>query len=362
MSRWVLYGATGYTGTLLSEEAARRGLRPILAGRNPEKLRALGERLGMEWKAVSLEDSAGLRALLDGAGAVLHAAGPFLQTSQPMADACLDVGCSYLDITGELQVFEALFARDADAKAKQVALIPGVGFDVVPTDCLAAWVASRLPGAQSLEIAIAILGQPSAGTVKSLLGLLPIGGKVRRDGALVSFPIGKGVHRVRFSSRESWAVPVPIADLITAWHSTKIPNVTVSTAVPSALVGWVKVGWPLGVVGLPVLSGLLRSSWVRARIDAAVERRNVGPDAVARARNTMYVYAKAATTDGRSAEGWMETVDGYEFTKHSAISAVEQVLAKKPIGALSPSQAFGADFALGIPGTRRLERLLQSQP
>ena len=132
MATWVLYGATGYTGILLSEEAARRGHRPILAGRNPEKLRALGERLGLEWKAVPLSDGLALRALVEGAGAVLHAAGPFVDTSRPMADACLEMGCSYLDITGELPVFEALFARDAEAKAKQVALIPGVGFDVVP--------------------------------------------------------------------------------------------------------------------------------------------------------------------------------------------------------------------------------------
>lgn len=357
VSNWVLYGATGYTGVLLAEEAALRGHRPLLAGRNAEKLRALGERLKLEWKAVPLEDAEGLRALLKGAAVVLHAAGPFAQTSKPMADACLEVGCSYLDITGELPVFEALFARDAEARAKKIALIPGVGFDVVPSDCLAAHVASKLPGADTLDLALAALGQPSAGTAKSLVGILPDGGWVRRDGALVSYPLGKGIHTVRFSNREAQVVPGPIADLVTAWHSTKIPNITVSLAIPSGLARSLKVTWPLGVLGLPLVGGLLRSRSLRARIDAAIEKRTHGPDAAQRAQDGSALHARVSTKAGAFAEGWMDTSSGYEFTRHAAISAVEQVLAKRPEGALAPSQAFGADFVLGVPGTKRSDSL-----
>jgi short subunit dehydrogenase-like uncharacterized protein len=357
VSNWVLYGATGYTGVLLAEEAARRGHRPVLAGRNAEKLRALGERLKLDWKAVPLDDGLGLRGLLEGKIAVLHAAGPFVETSQPMADACLETGCSYLDITGELPVFEALFARDAEAKAKKIALIPGVGFDVVPSDCLAAHVAAKLPGADTLEIALAAIGQPSAGTAKSLVGIMPDGGWVRRDGALVAHPLGKGVHRVRFSGRESMVVPGPIADLVTAWHSTRIPNITVSLAIPSGFAKTLQAVWPLGVVGLPILGGLIRAPAIRARIDAAIEKRAQGPDAGKRAEGGTHLYARVSTQAGASAEGWLDCADGYEFTRHAAISAVEQVLARRPVGALAPSQAFGADFVLGVPGTKRRDSL-----
>jgi short subunit dehydrogenase-like uncharacterized protein len=357
MSRWVLYGATGYTGVLLAEEAAKRGHRPILSGRNAEKLRPLAERLGLDWKAVAIDDAAGLRTLLDGATAVLHAAGPFVDTSAAMADACLATGCSYLDITGELPVFEALFARDAEARAKKVALIPGVGFDVVPSDCLAAWVAERLPGAQSLEIALAMLGTPSAGTLKSMVGLVALGGRARRDGRLVPTVFGKGVHEVRFSGRKSWVVPAPIADLVTAWHATQIPNITTSLAFPSKLARAFGFGWPLVWAGMPVLGSALGIDAIRTRVDAALEKRGTGPDEAERAGSTMYLYAKATHANGQTAEGWMETINGYEFTRHSGISAIEQVLARRPAGALAPSTAFGVDFALGLPGTKRMERL-----
>lgn len=357
MSTWVLYGATGYTGVLLAEEAAARGLKPTLAGRSADKLRALGERLGLPWKAVALDDASGLRGLLEGAAAVLHAAGPFVETSHPMVDACLDVGCSYLDITGELPVFDELFARDGEAKGKGIALVPGVGFDVVPSDCLAAYAASKLPGADTLELALAAIGQPSAGTLKSVLGLLPDGGFVRRDGVLVAHALGRGVHPVRFSHRTAMVAPGPIADLVTAWHSTKIPNITVSLAVPSGVARAARLGWPLGVVGQPLVRALLGSRRVRARLDARIEARTVGPDAAGRAAGKSFVYARVSTKGGASAEAWLETAEGYQFTRHAAVSAVEAVVAQRPVGALAPSQALGIDFVLGVPGTKRLDSL-----
>jgi short subunit dehydrogenase-like uncharacterized protein len=357
VSNWVLYGATGYTGVLLAEAAVARGHRPLLAGRNAEKLRALGERLKLEWKAVPLEDGEGLRALLEGKGAVLHAAGPFVETSTPMADACLDRGCSYLDITGELPVFEALFARDVEAKAKQIALIPGVGFDVVPTDCLAAYVAAKLPAADTLEIALAAIGQPSAGTAKSVVGLVPGGSWVRRNGALTPQAIGKGIHTVRFSNRPAQVMPGPIADLVTAWHTTKIPNITVSLAIPGGVAKTLRVLWPFGVVGMPMVGGLLRVPAIRSRIDAAIEKRTVGPDATSREKGRSHLYAKVSAPGGAFVEAWLDVAEGYEFTRHAAISAVERVLADRPVGALSPSQAFGAEFVMGVPGTSRLDSL-----
>src|SRR5206468_369289 len=154
---WILYGATGFTGKLIAAEAKRRGQKPVLAGRSREKLEALDQSLGggFEIAAVSLDDAAALRQLLDGADAVLHCAGPFARTSLPMVRACLDAGASYLDITGEVTVFAQTFACDAEARARKVALISGVGLDVVPSDCLAAQVAAKAKGATSLEIALA---------------------------------------------------------------------------------------------------------------------------------------------------------------------------------------------------------------
>ena len=172
--------------------------------------------------------------------------------------------------------------------------------------------------------------------------------------------IGLKMHpkgAVTFTGRKSWVVPAPIADLVTAWHSTAIPNITVSLAFPSKLARAIGFGWPLAAMGMPLLAGLMNSKAIRGRVDAAVEKRSHGPTAEGMANNRPHLYARASKVGGASVEGWMDTPDGYLYTRHSAINAVEQVLAKRPTGALSPSQAFGVDFALAVPGTKRLEKL-----
>src|SRR5581483_1843854 len=188
--RWLIYGAYGYTGTLVAEEAVRRGHRPLLAGRAVEKLAPLAARLGLDDVAVGLEDQAALVRALEGVDLVFHAAGPFVHTSAPMIRACLAAGASYLDVTGEIPVFQNTFAHDAEARERGVSLISGVGFDVVPTDCLACHVAEQVPGAVELELTIAATAlQPSAGTTRTMLEELPAGGLVRRAGRLVPVPL-----------------------------------------------------------------------------------------------------------------------------------------------------------------------------
>ncbi|HET9451248.1 MAG TPA: saccharopine dehydrogenase NADP-binding domain-containing protein, partial [Aggregicoccus sp.] len=211
--RWMLYGAAGYTGTLLAEEAVLRGHRPVLAGRRRERLLPLSERLGLEAVGVPLDDAAALRGAVEGCALVLHAAGPFVRTSRPMLRACLDAGAHYLDITGELPVFENTFRHHGEALERAVTLMSGVGFDVVPTDCLALHVAERVPGARELELAFAAIDHPSAGTLKTTLESLPAGGRVRRNGVLRAWPMGQGMKRVRFSDRTRTVVAVPWADL-----------------------------------------------------------------------------------------------------------------------------------------------------
>jgi len=350
---WVLYGATGFTGQLLAEQALRRGHRPLLAGRSAPKLRALAARLGLEWRAVAVDDAAGLRSLLTGRGAVLHAAGPFSATSAALADACLDVGTSYLDISGELSTFEALFARNEQAKRAGIALIPGVGFDVVPSDCLAAQVSARVQSADSLLI---VLGsnadaRPSPGTIKSIVDVFATGGRVRRHGALVPLAFGRGAQRVPWSDHVGWCLPLPIADLVTAYHSTGVPNITVCMDVPNAVGSAARVSWPLWAAGRAVLSWGLQLPLVRSQLQQLIDRTVQGPDEATRARNRSHLYARASAKDGRAAEAWLTTADGYTFTAESGVLAIERVLRDKPVGALSPSSAFGSDFAEQVTGT-----------
>ena len=347
-ARWMLYGASGYTGALLAEEAVRRGHRPVLAGRSLERLRPLAERLGLEAVGVALDDPAALRGAVEGCALVLHAAGPFVRTSRPMLRACLDVGAHYLDITGEVPVFENTFRHHAEALERAVTLMSGVGFDVVPTDCLAAHVAERVPGARELELAFAAHGGASAGTVKSALEAVPGGGRVRRAGVLRAWPMGQGLKRVRFSDRTRTVMPVPWGDLETAWHTTGIPDITTYMALPAPVAVGMRLSYPL-------LRRLFAVSTVKDAAVRLVEQRVKGPDAHARAQGRSYLWARARAEDGRSAEAWLETLEGYALTARTGVLAVEGVLAGAPRGAHTPARAFGKDFILGVEGTRRID-------
>ena len=347
---WMIYGATGYTGQLVAREAVRRGHRPVLASRSAAKLEPLADELGLSWAAVDLEDAVALRAAVERVELVYHAAGPFIHTSAPMLHACLAAGAHYVDITGELPVFAHTFRHDAAARARGVALISGAGFDVVPSDSLAKYVADQVPNATELHIAIAALSRASAGTTKSMLEMLPEGVKVRRNGVLERQPFGVGAIDVRFTDQVRTVVPIPWGDLETAYRSTGVPNITTYMAVGSSAARL------LAVVG-PVVQRALGNYAARRIAQQIVEHVAQGPDEALRHRGRSYVWARAADGAGRAAEAWLETVEAYQFTALAGVRAVETVLAQRPTGALTPAQAFGADWVLGTEGTRRLDRL-----
>src|SRR5262245_9578732 len=168
-SKWLLYGANGYTGELIAREAVRRGLKPILAGRNTARIRALAKELGCEARAFSLGDQTATLIALQDVSAVLNCAGPFSATAGLMMQACLVSHVHYLDITGEIDVFELANKLGEKAQRARILLCPGVGFDVVPTDSVAAKLKEALPDATHLVLAFEGKGRPSVGTQKTLI-------------------------------------------------------------------------------------------------------------------------------------------------------------------------------------------------
>ncbi|MFO0590599.1 MAG: saccharopine dehydrogenase NADP-binding domain-containing protein [Polyangiaceae bacterium] len=349
---WLVYGANGYTGQLVAEEAMRRGHRPVLAGRNEAKIRPLAEKMGLPWKAFGLDDISAAAKALEDVDLVFHAAGPFVHTSEPMITACLARGAHYVDVTGEIPVFARTLDRDEEAKRAKVCLISGVGFDVIPTDCLARFVGDKLPHARHLDIAFAALGTTSPGTTKTMLEMIARGNLVRREGALLPAPLGADVRTFRFADKERGAVSIPWGDLETAYKTTGIPNITTYMSLPRAQLRAMKL------FGSSI-SGVLKRDRVRDTLSGWAERFVKGPDETARNTGRWQVYAAARDAEDRKVEAWLTTPEGYAFTARGGVLAVERLLASDFdfVGATTPALAFGADFVLAIEGTQRFESL-----
>lgn len=342
---WLLYGANGFSGRLIAGEAAERGLAPVLAGRDEQAVREVAERLGFEWRVFRLDDPVGLARGIGDVDAVLLAAGPFSGTSAPVVEACLAEGVHYLDITGEIPVFEAVFARGAEAKKRGVALVPGVGFDVVPSDCLAASLAAALPDADRLVLAVAPdRATPSAGTARTIVEILGRGGAIRREGRIVRVPLAWREAEIPFADHPRHAVSIPGGDVSTAWRSTGIPNIVVLMATPRLATAALRALQPG--------ARLLRLTPVRHVAQRAADRWVEGPDEEARRTGRVQWWGRATAPDGRQVEGSAVTPESYRFTAVSAVESVRRAAADPAAwrGALTPSQAFGVRFLTELPG------------
>lgn len=345
----LLYGSYGYTGRLIACHAVESGLSPVLAGRDADAVRKQAAELGLEARPVGLDDPAGLDRALQGMDVVVHCAGPFARTSRPMADACLRTGTHYLDITGELGVFEALAARDAQAKGVGVMLLPGVGFDVVPSDCLAAHLKRRLPTATRLALAFEGLGGGvSRGTATTAVENLGSGGAVRRNGRIVPVPAAWMTREVDFGSGPKTVTTIPWGDVSTAYHSTGIPDVEVYTRIPRPMRRMMRASRYLG--------WLLGSGPVQGVLKRAVDRRPAGPDEESRRRGESRLWGEVEDDRGGRAVSRLRTPEGYTLTALTAVAAARRVLAGdvEP-GFRTPSLAWGPDFVLEIPGVTRAD-------
>ncbi len=343
----LIYGATGYTGKLIAREARARQASAVLAGRNPNKLKAVARRLDLPWRAFDLADRAGLDAALEDVAVVLSAAGPFSATARPMADACLTRGAHYLDITGEIDVFEQIAARDAEAKRAGVTLMPGVGFDVVPSDCLAARLKRRLPDATHLTLYISAGPNVSRGTAKTMIEGIADGPRARRNGRLVTLR-QPSTGSCDFGRGKRPTIQIGWGDVSTAFHSTGIPNIEVHFEAAPALQALARI--PGFVRSLLALSPAQRV------LKALVDRQPEGPSDGARLKGRAVLVGTARNDKGETVRARLKTPEGYTLTSRTSLDAAMRVAAGdfKP-GFQTPSLAFGPDYILGFEGVTREE-------
>jgi short subunit dehydrogenase-like uncharacterized protein len=346
-NRFLLYGANGYTGRLIAKMAVEYGLEPILAGRNEAALQTIASELGFTYRVIDLSDTEALTTALKEVPVVLHAAGPFNHTSKKMMEACLSTQTHYLDITGEVAVFERAKKYDAKAKETGIMIMPGVGFDVVPTDCTARYLSERLPTATHLRLAFAMLGgKLSHGTATTMAENLGEGGLVRENGMLKKKALGHKGFRVDFGIKKIFVMCIPWGDLSTAYTTTGIPNIETYTNVSPKTYSLLK--WQF------LFNWLLRTSFVRNRVLKKIKQKPAGPSDEMRAKATSLVWGEVINAEGEKKSIRLQCPEGYTLTAISSLLITKKILGGNyKTGYQTPAGAYGADLIMEIPGVTR---------
>lgn len=339
---WLIYGAYGHTGQMVARRAVAAGERPVLAGRSAPKVIALAEELGLDYAVVDIADPRGLRTAMEGIDVVAHCAGPFSATSAPVVDACLETRTHYLDITGEVEVFEAIYAQHAAARDAGVVLLPGGGFDVVPTDCLAKMVADALPDATDLDIAFSGSMKVGPGTAKSALEGVGKGGRARVNGVLQQVPLAHKQMTAEFPAGPKMVTAIPWGDLASAYWSTSIPNITTYTVVPAA---------SLVASGQKYVAPVLRNQQVQKFGKALVDRvlKQTGEPGGGRCQ----AVAVATNAAGERKSASLQGPNPLALTADAVVTLAARLQSRPPApGAHTPATAYGAEFVTDLEGVR----------
>jgi short subunit dehydrogenase-like uncharacterized protein len=261
-----------------------------------------------------------------------------------MIRACLESGRHYVDINGDIACFERIRAYDDEAKERGVMLLPGAGFDVIPTDCLARLLHERMPEAFSLRIAFASVGSRlSHGTATTMTTKLGEGGMVRKNGTLVRRPFGEKGMYVDFGGERLFTMSIPWGDVSTAHHTTGIPDIETYTAVKPSVYRAMKWQW--------LFNPLLRTEAFRNLLRRRIDGNPAGPDDAMRSKAYSLVWAEVADANGNRLSATLKGPEVYDITAHGALAVASRILAGEfRHGYQTPAGCYGSDLVLQIPG------------
>ncbi len=345
--QFLLYGANGYTGELIARFAKEQGLNLLLAGRNQAAVQEVAQKYGFEYIAFSLDDTTQLEAVLSKVPVVIHAAGPFAITAKPMIEACLKTNTHYLDITGEIEVFELCATYDAQAKAKNIMIMPGVGFDVVPSDSLAAFLKQQLPDATHLRLAFAGVGAMlSHGTAITMTRNIEKGGAIRKDGKITPVPAAYQSETIAFSQQKLLCMTIPWGDVSTAYYTTGIPNIMVYMGVTPGMLKNAKrlkyIGWFLGL------------SFVKNFMIKKIKQKPAGPSDERRKKAKSLLWGEVKNAQGQTVVATLDCLEGYTLTALSSLLIAQKVIAGNwQAGHKTPAGMYGPDLIMELPDSQR---------
>jgi short subunit dehydrogenase-like uncharacterized protein len=346
--KYLIYGAYGFTGKLITKLAVEKGHDIIIAGRDEKKTEALAKEFDLPFRAYSLEDSKSLDESLREVEAVLHCAGPYSKTALRMMDACIRCGIHYLDITGELDIFELAASKSEEAKKAGIVIMPGVGFDVVPTDCLASYLKSKMPDATHLEMGFKGVSKLSRGTALTMAENMHKGGMIREGGQLKSVPAAYKTREVNINGKPQTFVSIPWGDVSTSYYSTGIPNIVLYTGVHPKQVSTMRT--------LYKLRGLFKIGFVQRLIQNRIKKSVVGPNEQLLNEGRSYLWGEVSNASGQKFFARIETMEGYKLTSITSVHAMEKLLLGNVFaGFKTPSLAFGQDFVIEAGNTSRTD-------
>ena len=351
---FLLYGANGYTGELIARYAAQYDLIPLLAGRRKEYIEPLAKKLNLSYRIFDLDDKNVLETVLKEVKLVVHAAGPFLYTAKQMVEACLQTGVHYIDINGDISVFEMIKQYDIAAKKTGIMLLSGAGFDVVPTDCAALQLKKLLPDAVSLQLAFASAGGGlSHGTATTMASRLGEKALIRKDGKLVSVALGKKGMWIDFfngsenADKRLFVMNIPWGDISTAYVTTGIPNIETFAGVAPKIVTVLKFQF--------LYNWLLRTKFIRRYIKNKIDKRPAGPGDEQRTKSKSFIWGQATNTKGEKVTVRLSGPDGYTLTTHASLIIAKKILNGSFVaGYQTPAQAYGENLVMEIEGVQRV--------
>lgn len=344
---FLIYGASGYTGKIIVENAVKQGLKPILAGRTESKIKPLADEFGLSYLIFSLNNVNEVAKQLTPFDLVLNCAGPFSKTAKPMIEGCLQSNTHYLDITGEIEVFELSKSYNKAAKEKNIIIMSGVGFDVVPTDCMAKHLHNKMPNATHLELAWAGLGgNISHGTMSTMVENLGKLGAIRKDGKIILSPTGAIGKEIDFGTKKLFCMSIPWGDVSTAYFTTKIPNIMVLSAAPKSAYYTMKFQ--------TLFNPIVRIPFVKQKIQEYVDKNVTGPNEEIRDKGISLIYGKVTNANGEIMEARLQTSEGYKLTAEMALIITQKILKNKNLlaGYHTPAELFGAGLILELNETK----------
>jgi short subunit dehydrogenase-like uncharacterized protein len=337
----LIYGSYGYTGQLMVEEAVKQGLKPILAGRDMKKLIPISEKYQLDYRVFSVENASGHLAGID---VLLNCAGPFSQTAKHLVESCLAKQIHYLDITGEIAVFQLCYALNEEAMKKNVVILPGIGFDIVPTDCLAALLADKLPDANRIDLAFSFGTKMSIGTAKTSAENFGKGGIIRENHELKTVENAHRIKNIPFQNKSQWTMSIPWGDVFTSHISTKVPNGMVFMAMPKAEIYLVKILNPIKAI----IDTKIGQKLVKGFMNIFL---NKGPNEDARTNERTQFWGEASNSKNQKVTITMSAPNVYTLTAVAGIAITKHLLEHNANGGYyTPSMLLGKDFIASIEG------------